>query len=150
MFGPESNLKEAAELRRSQIFGTPTVISLDDDPQALEIILMALHHQSDLLPHAIEMSEMVHIAEICDKYEFHQALKPIADKLFIPMKDDATKPGNEDSLLCCYVFGYEDVFAEVSKELIIRGAWNPGQGLHFDHSTPGTLSTCIPGFVVGK
>ncbi|KAF8245581.1 hypothetical protein K440DRAFT_405397 [Wilcoxina mikolae CBS 423.85] len=150
MFGPESNLKEAAELRRSQIFGTPTVISLDDDPQALEIILMALHHQNDLLPQVIEMKEMVHIAEICDKYEFHQALKPIADKLFLPMKDDAIKPGNEDSLLCCYVFGYEDVFAEVSKELILRGAWNPGQGLHFELSEAGTLSSSIPGFVVER
>ncbi|KAI5797057.1 hypothetical protein FPQ18DRAFT_376703 [Pyronema domesticum] len=131
MFGPESIYKEASDLRRSQVFGNPTVVVLDDDSWALEVVLYALHHQNDLLPHRVEVEEMVMIAAICEKYELAQALRPVADRLFRGLRRETGKQGNENLLFVCQVFGYEEEFEEVSREMVMRATYEPGKGVRF-------------------
>jgi hypothetical protein len=96
---------------------------------------------------------MVQVAAICEKYELHKALQPTADKLFKSQKDLSTHHGYEDWLLVSYCFGYEDIFTDVSKELILRGEWVPGSGLIFRGKTctsVATLSPCTPESVMSK
>lgn len=156
MFGPESVYKEATELRRSQLLGTPTAIPLDDDSHAFEIVLMALHHQIELLPERVEVEVLVQIAVIVDKYELHQALKLVTDKLFSGAKDALFSgamgalavPGNENLLFCCYVFRKEEEFADLSKRLIQSARWEPSRGLLFTGDS--TLSNYTQERIVSK
>lgn len=148
MFGPESVYKEATELRRSQLLGTPTVVSLDDDSHALEIVLLALHHQIDLLPERVEVEVLVQIAAIVDKYELHQALKLVTDKLFSEAMGTLTDAGNENLLFCCYVFRKDKQFTDLSRHLIRCARWEPGRGLLFAGDR--TLCDYMPERIVSK
>jgi len=154
MFGPDSKFEEAVNLRRAHILGfPPSVIPLDDDSAALEFIFNVLHLQHDRVPDIIDFQQMVQVAAICEKYELHKALQPTADKLFKLQKELSTHYGYEDWLLVSYCFGYEDIFTDVSKELILRGEWVPGSGLIFRGKTctsVATLSPCTPESVMSK
>ncbi|KAF8544183.1 hypothetical protein BDD12DRAFT_817001 [Trichophaea hybrida] len=162
MFGPDSRFKEAVDLRRAHVIGfPPAVISLDDDSTALEFIFNVLHLQHDRIPDKIDFKLMVQVAAICEKYELHKALQPTADRHFKPQKDLSTPHGHEDWLLISYCFGFEDIFTSVSKELILRGKWEPIRGLIFiktisadsqgkDSESVVDLSPCTPESVTNK
>ena len=120
MFGPTSRFQEAIALRRSHISGfAPAVVTLPDDLAALEYVFNVLHHRQDALPkptHAL----MVEVAAVCDKYELHRALQPVADRFFLPKGQKLSKfAGGENWLLISYVFGYDQIFAAVSKHIIL-------------------------------
>ncbi|KAI5857258.1 hypothetical protein BZA05DRAFT_460548 [Tricharina praecox] len=120
MFGPESHFLEAIELRRSKIpeLGyPPAVVALNDDPDALEYIFNVLHHRQERLPE-VDQPLMVAVAAICDEYELHSALQPVADRVFLPLGEIASE-GFGDWIFIAYVFGYEDLFAKASRELIL-------------------------------
>ena len=121
MFGPTSRFQEAIALRRSHITGfPPVVVALDDDPETLKYVLTALHFP--YAPLSIPTYElMVEVAVICDKYELHQALQPVADQYFLPIGMEISNfSGSINWLLISYVFGYEQIFAAVSKYIILR------------------------------
>lgn len=153
MFGPDSGFKETVNVRRA-IIGLPAsaaVISLDGDSEALGIVLKFLHHRVELLPTKVKFTKLVKIAEICNKYDLRQALKPLIDKLSKPFADKIYETGYEDWLLISYVFGYEDIFTKVSKELILQGILIPQQGFGFgDAGSYRTLSGCTPESVTSK
>ncbi|KAI5857259.1 hypothetical protein BZA05DRAFT_169642 [Tricharina praecox] len=120
MIGPKSRFQEAIKLRRSYISGLgdpPVVVALDDDPDALEYIFNVLHHRQERLPE-VDQPLMVAVAAICDKYELHSALQPVADRVFLPLGEIASE-GYGDWLFIAYVFGYEDLFSKVSQEVIL-------------------------------
>ncbi|KAF8245553.1 hypothetical protein K440DRAFT_646162 [Wilcoxina mikolae CBS 423.85] len=145
MFGPTSGFEEAVNLRRVHILGfPPSVVPLDDNSEALEFIFNVLHLQHDRVPDTISFQKMVQVAAICEKYELHRALQPTADKLFKPQKMLSTHHGYEDWLLVSYCFGYESIFTDVSKELILRGEWVPGSGFIFKGKTSASVATLSP------
>jgi hypothetical protein len=156
MMGRDSLFKEAMDVRRANVLGfQPAVVTVDDDHQALEFILNVLHHRHDMLPKVLAFPELVRIAEICDKYELQLALKPILDRFLEPYKPNLTDRhwSRPDWLLVSYVFGYEDIFSQISKELVLTGAWTGNQlrfasaGL-FGPVCP--LSSCTPSSITGK
>jgi hypothetical protein len=121
MFGPTSHFQEAVSLRRSHITGfPPAVVALDDDPEALKFVLTALH--SPYGPLSTPTYElMVEVAVVCDKYELHRALQPVADRYFLPIGNKVLHfSGRSNWLLIAYVFGYEQIFAAVSKYIILH------------------------------
>jgi len=151
MFGPESQFKEAVDVRRAERGYGPAVIPLYDEPEVLELIFNTLHHHNDKLPDTIPFERMVEIAVICDKYELQCALRFVAEMWSRPLW--SIDAGYEDWLLISWVFGYEDKFTQVSKELIKRSEWKAGIGLVFGNCKGdwGTmLSDATPEAVISK
>jgi hypothetical protein len=149
MFGPESQFKEAIDVRRAERGYGPAVVPLHDEPEALELILNTLHHCNDKLPGVIPFEQMVEVAGICDKYELQCALHFVADMWSSSLWSLDTK--HEDWLLISWVFGYRDKFTQVSEELIKNSVWKPGLGLVFGEGDWGTvLSDATPEAVISK
>jgi predicted Ser/Thr protein kinase len=152
MMGRDSLFKEAIDVRRANVLGFhPAVVTVDDDHQALEFILNVLHHRHDMLPKVLSFPELVRIAEICDKYELQLALKPTLDRFLEPYKTNLTG-GYRDWLLISYVFGYEDIFNQISKELVLTGFWIRNQLWFFSAGLfrPSySLSSCTPSSIIG-
>jgi hypothetical protein len=152
MMGRDSLFKEAIDVRRANVLGFhPAVVTVDDDHQTLEFILNVLHHRHDMLPKVLAFPELVRIAEICDKYELQLALKPTLDRFLEPYKTNLT--GHyRDWLLVSYVFGYEDIFSQISKELVLTGFWMINQ-LWFVSAAlfrqSHSLSSCTPSSIIG-
>jgi hypothetical protein len=152
MMGRDSLFKEAIDVRRANVLGFhPAVVTVDDDHQTLEFILNVLHHRHDMLPKVLAFPELVRIAEICDKYELQLALKPTLDRFLEPYKTNLTG-GYRDWLLVSYVFGYEDIFSQISKELVLTGFWFGNQFWFFSAGLfrPSySLSSCTPSSIIG-
>jgi len=121
MFGPTSRFQEAIALRRSHITGfPPVVVALDDDLEALKFVLTALHFPHRPLS-SPDYKLMTEVAALCDKYELQQSLQPVADRYFLPIGMEISNFNrNPNWLLISYVFGYEQIFAAVSKYIILR------------------------------
>lgn len=68
-----SGFKEANELASS----AKAEISLpEDDPEMMPILCQILHHRHDTVPHALEASQILTLAELSDKYDCAVAVKP--------------------------------------------------------------------------
>ncbi|KAF8544185.1 hypothetical protein BDD12DRAFT_101830 [Trichophaea hybrida] len=150
MFGPNSNFQEAVKIRRSRILGfPPALVPLeDDDPTALELVLATLHHRNDLLPDKIPFEQLVNIAAIVDKYELQCVLGSKLSKLWEP---PPTGVRDNDWLFVSYVFGYATIFAELSKDLIIRGALDTDGALVFgEGESTHSLSEFTPESVISE
>jgi len=121
MFGPTSRFQEAIVLRRSHITGfPPVVVALDDDLEALKFVLTALHFPHRPLS-SPDYELMTEVAALCDKYELQQALQPVADRYFLPIAREISDFDLDPNwLLISYVFGYEQIFAEISKYIILH------------------------------
>jgi hypothetical protein len=153
MMGRDSLFKEAIDVRRANVLGFhPAVVTVEDDHQALEFILNVLHHRHDMLPKVLSFPELVRIAEICDKYELQLALKPTLDRFLEPYKTNLTGCHYRDWLLVSYVFGYEDIFSQISKELVLTGFWvNKLRFFSAGLFSPSySLSSCTPSSITGK
>jgi len=140
MFGPKSRCQEAIALRRSNITGfPPVVVAMDDDPETLEYVLTALHFPyRPLARPAYEL--MVEIAAVCEKYELHRALKPVADSYLMPSWDFTGFFRMSNWLLISYVFGRERLFAAVTKHIIVYQT---------DAQQSVTIHRCTPAKVAG-
>ena len=139
MFGPTSRVQEAIALRRSNITGLPpVVVALDDDPEALKFVLNTLH--LGYAPISIPTYElMVEVAAICNKYELQQALQPVADRHFLPIGKFEDFSARSNWLLISYVFGYETLFAAVSKHIILH-LTDAEQTATIDRRTPAKVT----------
>lgn len=124
-FKGSTNIRRAHFLRPYE----PGVIFLDDDPDALELILMALHHRYLELPQKIEFKVLVEVAAVCEKYMLHVPLAPVAGMWAAPWKAEAFEKGYEDWLLVAWVFGVDDMFKNISKHIALNLAVTPENGL---------------------
>lgn len=159
MIGPDSTFTEAVELRQATLDGGTGRIRLEDDPTALNIVLLVLHHQYDRVPKTVSFDLMVAIAEICDKYLIQDALRFVAKDWSGHLREEVERlgfVGYENWLLVAWVFGHEEDFTKVSRALVLNGEWVTGTGLVFrlgarDNlgSDYYTLSESVPEVVVG-
>ncbi|RPB22337.1 hypothetical protein L211DRAFT_788766, partial [Terfezia boudieri ATCC MYA-4762] len=78
MLGPGSSFEEAADLAANNRNPTkPLTNPLEDDANALAVILRILHLQYNWLPSingAIDKEKLYNMAIICDKYDMQKAL----------------------------------------------------------------------------
>lgn len=123
--------KGSINIRRARLLRPyePGVIFLDDDPDALELILMALHHRYLELPQKIEFKVLVEVAAVCEKYMLHVPLAPLAAMWAEPWKAKAFEKGYENWLLIAWVFGVDDMFVNISKHIALNLAVAPENGL---------------------
>jgi hypothetical protein len=151
MLGPSSSFKEACELRASAISSEPYVLQLgEDDPQALVVVLNALHLQGSKVPISISFQNLVDLAIICDKYDCAPGVTLWADVWTEVWKKYALEPGFERWLFISWTFGIDEIFMSLSKKLIMEGEFewsNPRSLLLKGHPIDDML---IPEPVMGK
>lgn len=151
MLGPSSSFKEACELRASAVSSEPYVLQLgEDDPQALVVVLNALHLQGSKVPISISFQNLVDLAIICDKYDCAPGVTLWADVWTEVWKKYALEPGFERWLFISWTFGIDEIFMSLSKKLIMEGEFewnNPRSLLLKGHPIDDML---IPEPVMGK
>lgn len=129
MLGPDSNFKEACELRDAEASTEPYVIPLEDtDPRALAVILNAIHLRNDYVPQSISFANLYELAVICDKYDCAAAVTLWVFIWIKSWKDLALQPGYEKWLFIAWTFKNEDVFASLSKKIILEGYYADANG----------------------
>lgn len=122
MLGPTSSFKEACELRTKTADTEPyRLVLADDNPEALAVILLALHCQNKFVPVDISFQNLLDLAVICDKYDCAAAVSLWADIWVKDWKKMAQDAGYEQWLFIAWTFGVEDVFQNLSKKLIMEG-----------------------------
>lgn len=125
MLGPSSNFKEACELRAAAVSAEPYVLSLgEDDPQALAVVLNALHLQGSKVPISISFQNLVDLAIICDKYDCAPGVTLWADVWTEVWKKYALEPGFERWLFIAWTFGIDEIFMSLSRKLILDGEFD--------------------------
>lgn len=125
MLGPSSNFKEACELRAAAADAQPYVLSLgEDDPQALAVVLNALHLQGSKVPISISFQNLVDLAIICDKYDCAPGVTLWADVWTEVWKNYALEPGFERWLFIAWTFGIDEIFMSLSRKLILDGEFD--------------------------
>ncbi|KAF8441189.1 hypothetical protein BGX38DRAFT_819457 [Terfezia claveryi] len=134
MLGPGSSFKEAADLAANNRNRTnPLTIPLEDDANALAVILRILHLQFNWLPpikSAIDEEQLYNMAIICDKYEMQQALGYWFQRWKLSIiqanKDSrissTMKPNIRGLrwLFMAYAFADHDLFKFISKDIILN------------------------------
>lgn len=130
MLGPNSSFREACELRAHTTTGggaasaEPYVLAIeDDDPEALAIVLFALHLQNAKLPAFIKEKRTIwNMAIICDKYDCTTAFSVWVDGWADGWRRRAFRnSGHGLWLFISWTFGLGDVFTFISKKLILEG-----------------------------
>ncbi|KAF8251512.1 hypothetical protein K440DRAFT_637476 [Wilcoxina mikolae CBS 423.85] len=151
MLGKHSKFAEAATLResRKRDDDEPILVKLEgDDPPMMGFILHALHGQYKKVPAKITVSQLACIAVICDKYALYEALQIIVGKWLENLKAKP-KMQLEQWLLISWVFGPEEIFTEVSRDLILSGMLRPEDEdclVFGEEMRP--LPECIPAAVI--
>ncbi|KAF8247325.1 hypothetical protein K440DRAFT_661520 [Wilcoxina mikolae CBS 423.85] len=134
MLGRQSNFAEAVALRESHKSddGEPVVVKLpDDDPAMMGFVLHALHGQYNKVPYRLTIGRMV----IC--------------RVWLEMLKTKMKTHPTDWLLISWVFGPEDSFTEVSRDLMLGKISDSDDGLLFGKKKI-PLADCIPPAVSAK
>lgn len=93
----------------------------DDNPEALAVILLALHCQNKLVPPTISFQNLLDLAIICDKYDCAAGVSLWTDIWTKEWEKMALDAGYEQWLFIAWTFGVKDVFQNLSKKLIMEG-----------------------------
>ena len=146
MLGPSSQFAEAVALR-DPTRKAPHVIKLEDAPEAMEIVMNAVHHRNSLVPRKLEFQDMVLVAEICDKYDLYQALYFVitAWKEGIALKDHTADM--LDKLSLAWVFRYEEVVSESTRLILLDGVCDEDGALIYAGKS---LADALPEALTGE
>lgn len=100
---------------------------LDDDPDALVIILRIAHLQFWHLPlEPLDYTQLVQIAVLCDKYDTVELVRPFLPKWqkdFGELEAASASngySGSEAYLFVAWTFGYSTLFKNVTRALILN------------------------------
>lgn len=122
MLGTSSSFKEACELRGKTGSSLPYRLTLDEDcPEAMGVVLLALHCQNDRVPRKLSFEKLHSLAVVCDKYDCAAGVSPWVDVWATRWKRSANTEGYERWLFIAWVFDMCDVFEDLSKKFIIEG-----------------------------
>ncbi|KAH8153234.1 uncharacterized protein LAJ45_02821 [Morchella importuna] len=122
MLGTSSSFKEACELREKAGSSLLYHLTLDEDcPEAMGIILLALHCQNDRVPRKLSFEKLHSLAVVCDKYDCAAGVSPWVDIWVAPWKRRADTEGYERWLFIAWVFDVYDVFKDLSWKFIFEG-----------------------------
>lgn len=97
------------------------LVLTDDNPEALAVILLALHCQNKLVPVAISFQNLLDLAIICDKYDCSAAVSLWVDIWTKDWRGSHQEAGYEQWLFIAWTFGIEDVFQSLSRKLVMEG-----------------------------
>ena len=118
-FGSDSQFGSAQCARRAAIRGQPPAeIELDDDPEAMGIVLKVLCFRHNDFPDTLSIPEIRKLAIIADKYQLEAVLRPWVSKWSAVSTWDVSLPDHEDWLFISWVFGYEAIFKTITLSFI--------------------------------
>ena len=130
MLGVNAHFTEGNALRNRDARSPPVDVTLgDDDPKALALLLRVVHHQYAWIPKTLSDDHLYEIAIVCDKYDMRQILEPWLDQ-WIPVDTQVGgKIAGDQWLFIAYVFGRQDLFTGLSKDLILTSTVDAGGSL---------------------
>jgi hypothetical protein len=92
----------------------------DDDPDALLILLRIIHFQNSLVPKELpSFDSLVKIAELCDKYDTVNVVRPHLESWMRPWIAFCLEPGYERWLFIAWTFGCPKIFDALAASLIL-------------------------------
>ena len=127
MPGPHTTFKIACDLRRT--FGSKgepwTLVTWGGDPHALAVLLNVLHFRSEKVPRTVSFDELWELAVLCDKYGCVSAMEPWIAMWTrkLPQHRDNFSECLVKWLSMARVFGRDDLFEKVTREIILEGRY---------------------------
>ena len=150
MFGPKSKFQEGLNIRRASMSGhPPPVISLQDDPVAMECLLKVLFHQP--CQPKTGYREILEVAIVTDKYDMQNVMSCWAEKAISWVERYVGLRGFEDAILISWVFGYEAIFHKMFTHLTLNSKL-VDKTLVFPGTSGDSRTLCeeTPSIVLGK
>ena len=125
-------------------------LSLEDDPEPMHFLLLALHHRSYDLPKVLTRTQAYLLALVCEKYECLEALQAhmgpqlsLTDErpglLFLHgVSITANKGSRVDVgwLTACHYFGWKDEFLDTARQIIFHATSDSNAELCDDFGDP--------------
>ena len=93
---------------------------LDDDPDALLILLRISHLQFSNVPLHVEYTILVHLAVLCDKYEMAQILLPWIRPWQADWMPHSLKRGYENLLFVAWVFSDLETYNAIARQWVMK------------------------------
>jgi len=94
----------------------------DDDPDAMLILLRAMHGQEYFVPVNLEFELLLEVVKAADKYDCGDVVKPWSQAWMMGVgqwnEEEAVKDGNEGWLAVCVVLGNSQNFRALMKTLM--------------------------------
>jgi len=100
------------------------IVLLDDDADAVAVILNIAHVQPRALPKTLTLCEVVNLALICQRYNLNVLLIGYLDKWIAPHRKKILEPGYEVWLFVAWQFGLEDDFLQLANHLAMNCTLN--------------------------
>ncbi|RPA81894.1 hypothetical protein BJ508DRAFT_376042 [Ascobolus immersus RN42] len=127
LFGSTSSSKTAIDVRKAAFSRAPPVkYKLEQiDHKGLLIALSILHNKNSNVPENVDCSTLASIALFVNRYKTHEALSTWARRWKDKHTGSILKADYASWLYIAYVFGYKDLYSEMSRLLSLCTAWDP-------------------------
>ena len=119
MLGAECRFREATE-KEFERDGSQAVSFEDDDFQSMVMIARLMHLQSDKVPDKLAFKQLYQVAILCDKYDLRRCLGPWPKIWATPYLNSYGIEGYEGWLSMSTVFGFDGLFKEITRHLILN------------------------------
>lgn len=128
MLGAKSQFKESTD-KEFERDGTQTVSFEDDNFQTMAMIARIMHLQNDQVPDKLTFKQLYQVAILCDKYDLKRCLGCWPKTWADPYLNSYALEGYEGWLFMSTVFGYDGLFKEVTRHLILNTKVSPNNSL---------------------
>jgi hypothetical protein len=124
----------------------PKPIHLPHEDADMMLLLMAIvHTKFEQVPRKLDLSQLVELASICQKYDMNAKVRPYIAGWLRPHQEHIMQPGYEKWLCVSHQFGLDADYAKLSKHLAIECRVNRKNEL----LAPGTDRVLSEGFPEG-
>ncbi|KAK5734410.1 hypothetical protein LTR17_008908 [Elasticomyces elasticus] len=102
----------------------------EDDGEAKEIMCEVLHHRNDRVPKSADGQEdlIANVAELCDKYDCLEALKPTSRCWLTPVKETENVQSRRHLMTAAYYFHDDEAYRTYGRWLVQEATSGPGGG----------------------
>lgn len=97
-----------------------TVEFPDDDYASMLIVMNVLHMQHQRVPLKVDIEQLYKLAMLCDKYDLVQSMGLWPEKWTQRFAANVETVGYHGLLLIAHVFRHEEIFAQISRYLILN------------------------------
>lgn len=112
----------------------PPIDFLEDDTQALLLLLNIAHLQFRRVPDELGYFELYQIAILSDQYQCVELLYPWIGRWFANEELESKKDGQEGWLFIAWVFGRDDTFKALTSRLVLNAQKDTDGSLLLAHA----------------
>ena len=118
MFNPrfqEGSMLRSAENRTAE----PLIVTLpEDDSAAMLSLCQLLHYQTDMIDPHPDVTALLTLATVCDKYNCAGAIRYASHIWLNPLVDSSDISSLNKLLISSYLFDYAEVFTKVTRKML--------------------------------